>query len=47
VTDWVRTRLAPGSYDFYLCGRREMVRDVTGLVDESYTGSRVYSEVFH
>jgi benzoate/toluate 1,2-dioxygenase reductase subunit len=47
VTDWVRTRLAPGSYDFYLCGRREMVRDITGLVDESYTGSRVYSEVFH
>jgi ferredoxin-NADP reductase len=47
VTEWVRTHLAPGSYDFYLCGRREMVRDVTSLVDDSYPGSRVYAEIFH
>lgn len=47
VTDWVRTRLEPGSYDFYLCGRREMIRDVTWLIDEKFPGSRVYSEVFY
>jgi ferredoxin-NADP reductase len=47
VTEWVRTHLAPGSYDFYLCGRREMVRDVTSLVDEGYLASRVYAEIFH
>jgi benzoate/toluate 1,2-dioxygenase reductase subunit len=47
VTEWVRAHLAPGSYDFYLCGRREMVRDVTSLVDDGYPGSRVYAEIFH
>ena len=46
VTDWARTNLAPGSYDFYLCGRREMVRDMTSLVDGSFPGSRVYAEIF-
>jgi benzoate/toluate 1,2-dioxygenase reductase component len=47
VTDWVRTHLAPGAYDFYLCGRREMVRDMTSLVDGIFPGSRVYAEVFY
>jgi benzoate/toluate 1,2-dioxygenase reductase component len=46
VTDWVRASLAPGSYDFYLCGRREMIRDMTALVDGSFPGSRVYAEIF-
>jgi benzoate/toluate 1,2-dioxygenase reductase component len=47
VTDWVRTQLASGAYDFYLCGRREMVRDMTSLVDGSFPGSRVYAEIFY
>jgi ferredoxin-NADP reductase len=47
VTDYVMSELPGGVYDFYLCGRRDMVRDVTGLVDERFSGSAVYSEIFH
>jgi ferredoxin-NADP reductase len=39
--------LQPGSYDFYLCGEREMIRGVTLLVDEHFAGSYVYTEVFY
>jgi len=39
--------LQPGSYDFYLCGEREMIRGVTLLVDERFAGSYVYTEVFY
>ena len=39
--------LQPGSYDFYLCGEREMIREVTLLVDERFAGSHVYTEVFY
>ena len=39
--------LQPGIYDFYLCGEREMIREVTLLVDERYAGSHVYTEVFY
>jgi ferredoxin-NADP reductase len=38
--------LPPKSYDFYLCGHRKMIRDVTLLVDEVYPGSLVYREVY-
>ncbi len=43
----IRENLRPGSYDFYLCGEREMLREVTLLVDEIYPESRVYTEVFY
>ncbi len=46
VTDFLRADLSPGELDFYLCGRREMVRDVTSIVDERFPGSRVFFEVF-
>ena len=46
VTVYVERELPPGAYDFYLCGRREMVRDVTWLLDERYPDSRIYSEIF-
>jgi benzoate/toluate 1,2-dioxygenase reductase component len=46
VTDWIRDNLPAGAYDFYLCGRREMVRDVMTLVDERFPASRVYTEIF-
>lgn len=47
VTDWAREHLSSGAYDFYLCGRREMIRDVTLLADERFPGSLVHTEVFH
>jgi len=46
VTGFVRSHLPAGAYDFYLCGRGEMIRDVTYLVDERFPGSRVFSEPF-
>lgn len=47
VTDWARTHLSSSAYDFYLCGSREMIRDVTLLADERFPGSLVHTEVFH
>jgi benzoate/toluate 1,2-dioxygenase reductase component len=47
VTAWIAGRLAPGSYDFYLCGGRAMVRDVMGIVDDRFPDSRVYTEIFY
>ena len=46
VTDYIRKELKPGHYDFYLCGRREMIGDVTRIVDERFDGSMVHSEIF-
>jgi benzoate/toluate 1,2-dioxygenase reductase component len=46
VTDFIQNKLPRMEYDFYLCGRREMVRDVTLLADELFPGSFVYNEVF-
>ncbi len=47
ISECIRKNLRPGSYDFYLCGEREMIREVTNLVDEIYPESRVYTEVFY
>jgi NAD(P)H-flavin reductase len=47
VTDYLQKHLPPAVYDFYLCGRREMIRDVTWLVDERFPGSLLYSELFY
>ena len=47
VTDYLRQHLEPAAYDFYLCGRREMIRDVTWMVDERFAGSLIYSELFY
>lgn len=46
VTDYIRKELPRSEYDFYLCGRKEMVRDVTLLVDDFFQGSFVFNEVF-
>ena len=46
VATCIETNLSRGIYDFYLCGHREMIRNVTLLVDERFPGSHVYTEVF-
>jgi benzoate/toluate 1,2-dioxygenase reductase component len=46
VSEYIRNNLSRTEYDFYLCGRDEMVRDVTLLIDESFPGSRLFVEVF-
>lgn len=47
VNDYLQTHLATGVYDFYLCGRQEMIRDVTFLVDEKFQGSHIYTELYY
>ncbi len=47
VSDWAAEHLSPRAYDFYLCGSREMIRDVTRLADERFPGSLVHTEIFH
>jgi benzoate/toluate 1,2-dioxygenase reductase subunit len=44
---FLEKNLIPGRYDFYLCGRREMIRDVTFLVDEKFPGALVFTETFY
>jgi NAD(P)H-flavin reductase len=46
VTDYLQKHLAPGAYDFYLCGRSEMLRDATLLIDERFPGSFIYTEQY-
>jgi ferredoxin-NADP reductase len=46
VTHYLKEHFPPSTYDFYLCGRQEMIRDVTLLVDEKFPGSLVYTETF-
>jgi len=47
VTGYIKNRLERRTYDFYLCGRQDMVRDVTLLADEHFPASHIYTEVFY
>ena len=47
VTDYLLGHLSPSPYDFHLCGRAEMIRDVTLVIDQRFPGSRVYTETFY
>lgn len=47
VTEYLEQRLPSGVYDFYLCGRHEMIRDATLLIDECFPNSLVYTEMFY
>ena len=46
AANYIKKNLAPARYDFYLCGEREMTREVTLLADEQFPGSYVYKEVY-
>lgn len=47
VTQFLAQHLKFKTYDFYLCGRGEMIRDVTFLIDERFPDSLVYTELFY
>jgi ferredoxin-NADP reductase len=47
VTEYLEQHLPPGAYDFYLCGRSDMIRDATLLIDERFPESLVYTELFY
>jgi len=44
VTDYLKSELAPGTYDFYLCGRHDMIRDATAIIDGRFGDSRLFIE---
>ena len=46
VTRYLETLLPVGRYDFYLCGRSGMVRDVTAVVDRKFPDSRLFIEAY-
>jgi ferredoxin-NADP reductase len=46
VSLYLTENFPPDAYDFYLCGRQEMIRDVTLVVDERFPHSLVHTEVF-
>ena len=46
VTDYLTKHLPPGTYDFYLSGKGEAIRDVVRLIDDHFAGSHVYTEIF-
>lgn len=46
VTAWVEANLPAGTYDFYLCGSRAMIHDMTHLLDRSFTDAVIYSEAY-
>jgi NAD(P)H-flavin reductase len=47
VTDYLTDQLTFGAYDFYLCGRGDMIRDAILLVDQKFPDSLVYAETFY
>jgi NAD(P)H-flavin reductase len=46
VTGYLEGHLPSGAYDFYLCGRGEMIREVILLADQKFPDSLVYTEPF-
>jgi ferredoxin-NADP reductase len=46
VTDYLQEQLEPGTYDFYLCGRRSMIRDATAIIDRRFGESRLFIETY-
>jgi benzoate/toluate 1,2-dioxygenase reductase subunit len=47
VTEYVADQMTSGAYDFYLCGRGDMIRDLILLVDQKFPDSLVYTETFY
>lgn len=47
VTEYLEHHWPSGVYDFYLCGRHEMIRDATLIIDERFPDSLVYTEMFY
>lgn len=46
VTTFLGQQLKPGVYDFYLCGRGEMIRDAMRIIDLKFGRSRVFTELY-
>ncbi|WP_372680884.1 ferredoxin--NADP reductase [Desulfosarcina sp.] len=46
VTNYLEQHLKPDTYDFYLCGRGAMIRDVTAVIDQQFSASRLFIETY-
>lgn len=46
AAEFIKMNLQPAEYDFYLCGDREMTRNVTHVADANFPGSYIFKEVF-
>ena len=46
VSRYLEQQLRPGTYDFYLCGRRSMIRDATAIIDDRFGHSRIFIETY-
>lgn len=47
VTRYLESQLPPGTYDFYLCGGRAMIRDAVAIIDRRFDGSRLFVEAYN
>ncbi len=47
VSEYLSHELSEGSYDFYVCGNRRMIRDVTHIIDHRFSESRLFYEIFY
>jgi len=47
VTKYLQEYFSSGTYDFYLCGKREMIKDVILIVDDLFPGSYIYTEIYY
>ena len=46
VTEYLQANLKDGPFDFYLCGSRVMIRDMTHFLDQRHPDTRIYSEAY-
>jgi ferredoxin-NADP reductase len=46
VTEYLQENLKGGPFDFYLCGSRAMIRDMTHFLDQHHPDTRIYSEAY-
>lgn len=47
VTRYLEEVLAPGTYDFYLCGWQAMISDAVAIIDNRFDRSRLFIETYH
>jgi ferredoxin-NADP reductase len=47
VTDYLEQKLSASEYDFYLCGRSEMIAEAMGTIDRRFGNSSVFIETFY
>ncbi len=47
VTIFIEQSLPQGTYDFYLCGKWDMIREATHAVDNRFPDANIYSEGFY